>query len=806
MPTSRSFAFPQRSFSLRLTARSARSALSTLSTVAFSLVALSFVSVEAQADDLVRVKYRDKGEYLRLIAAFPEATDCGSTSSDNGREFVVTSDRLSDLQTQGFDVEVVQADLNSFYGSRISGGGLFGDFHTYTEAIAAMDAFVAAYPDLISPKFSIGQTIEGREMWVYKISDNPTVDEDEAEVFFNAYIHAREAITFEIIRNLSDHLLSNYGTDPDVTELVDNREIYLLPVTNPDGVEYNAQTDPGGGGLWRKNRRQNSGGSFGVDLNRNFGFNWGYDNSGSSGSQSSATYRGTAPFSEPETQNIRAFVNSREFGIIINYHSWGDLEIYSPEYDSFLGEDYDELLALTRKRTQHSGYIGGTTWQILYPINGGATDWMQLEETEKPPIFTILTEVGEAFWPPESQIPALVAENLESNLEMIELADNPLRALDPAPSVVDELDTVGRNFTLTWGDPAADPDNPAVAWNLIESTGRTEAAEDFESASARWDLEGFSFSTNRAFSGTQSLHSSQFQDDRNDIAVSRRAYLVEPGDELTFMTWYNIEPDWDYGFVEISADGRTYEPLAGSITTTSNPNGRNTGNGVTGSSGGGWVEATFDLSAYEGQSVWIRFRFQSDGATNRENWYIDDISPWELFATSNVIGSELTESQFTFVNKLDGIYFYRVEAIDPDGDLAPYSPSVRVQVTGAASTPNGPDSRVTWGGIQFAAHHPFQEEARMSFRVPQNLTEGDAIRLTVHDAQGRQAMPPLTGTVGGELRTTSDHIRGRADHGKLLPGSLVELQWTANDVGTGVYFVALTAGEHQSQKRVILMR
>ena len=81
--------------------------------------------------------------------------------------------------------------------------------------------------------------------------------------------------------------------------------------------------------MWRKNRRDNGGGSYGVDLNRNWGFNWGYNNIGSSGSPSSETYRGTAPFSEPETEAVRQFCNAHIFSIVLNFHSYSNLMLYS---------------------------------------------------------------------------------------------------------------------------------------------------------------------------------------------------------------------------------------------------------------------------------------------------------------------------------------------------------------------------------------------------------------------------------------------------------------------------------------------
>ena len=89
--------------------------------------------------------------------------------------------------------------------------------------------------------------------------------------------------------------------------------------------------------------------------------------------------------------------------------------------------------------------------------------------------------------------------------------------------------------------------------------------------------------------------------------------------------WYDIESDWDYAYVEVSADeGVTWEILAGPSSTTDNPNGNSFGAAYTGSSGG-WIEETFDLSAYAGQEVLVRFEYVTDDAINYAGWLIDDV-------------------------------------------------------------------------------------------------------------------------------------------------------------------------------------
>ena len=114
-----------------------------------------------------------------------------------------------------------------------------------------------------------------------KISDNPNTDEPEPEVLYTALHHAREPESLSQLIYYMWYVLENYATDPEVQALVDNTEMYFAPCINPDGYLYNEQTDPNGGGLWRKNRRDNLDGEFGVDLNRNYDFSWGYDDTGS---------------------------------------------------------------------------------------------------------------------------------------------------------------------------------------------------------------------------------------------------------------------------------------------------------------------------------------------------------------------------------------------------------------------------------------------------------------------------------------------------------------------------------------------
>ncbi|HEY2948001.1 MAG TPA: M14 family metallopeptidase, partial [Micromonosporaceae bacterium] len=184
-------------------------------------------------------------------------------------------------------------------------------YHNYAEVVAEIDQAVAAYPNIVK-KFSIGRSYQGREIWAVKISDNVNVDENEPEVLFTHGQHAREHLAVEQAIYILKELTSKYATDSRIKNIVDSRELTIVPSVNPDGAEYDVAT--GSYRSWRKNRQPNAGSSaVGTDLNRNFDYKWGCCN-GSSGSPSSDTYRGASAFSAPETAAIRDYVNSRVIG------------------------------------------------------------------------------------------------------------------------------------------------------------------------------------------------------------------------------------------------------------------------------------------------------------------------------------------------------------------------------------------------------------------------------------------------------------------------------------------------------------
>lgn len=294
--------------------------------------------------------------------------------------------------------------------------GSMGGYYTLAEMESKMDALVAAYPSIVT-KFSIGTSVQGRPLWCIKISDNSNADEtDETEILYVGLQHAREAIGGTSLIFFMQYLAENYGTDSRVTNLVNARELFIIPCINPDGYEYNRSTNPSGGGLWRKNRRLNSGGSYGVDLNRNWSVDWancsGATSSCGSSTQSSDTYWGTAAFSEPETNALRNFIYSRNISLSIDQHCYGpyySLPFGRPSLHTMSTTDqkfYEYTAALLGKYNCHRA--GNSPQTVGYEVAGGMKDWMLLGDIgvgNKGKIYGMTGEAGGgSFWAPTAQI------------------------------------------------------------------------------------------------------------------------------------------------------------------------------------------------------------------------------------------------------------------------------------------------------------------------------------------------------------------------------------------------------------------
>jgi len=170
----------------------------------------------------------------------------------------------------------------------------------------------------LTTDYGAPQSWEGRDLIGLKISDNVNVDEDELAMLVFSNHHAREITTPVIALTAAVNLTNAYGVDPTTTALIDSNEIFIIPSGNPDGYDYVYNVNNN----WRKNRRNNGGGCFGVDVNRNFGAGFPAPCSGSTNACSD-TYKGPSAFSEPEGQALVDLTTAEHFGKVLDFHSFG---------------------------------------------------------------------------------------------------------------------------------------------------------------------------------------------------------------------------------------------------------------------------------------------------------------------------------------------------------------------------------------------------------------------------------------------------------------------------------------------------
>ena len=237
------------------------------------------------------------------------------------------------------------------------------------QVILGLSATSQAYPNItqlvdLNVRFGLPLTADGRKIWALKISDNPDQEEDEPATLFLSGTHGREIGAVVITLDTIDRLTMGYGVDPDITRLVDENEIWVLPVSNPDGYAYVFNTN----NLWRKNRRVFAQG-VGVDVNRNFEFGWSSACAGST-SVEADDFKGPSAESEAETGVVAALVREQNFAKVIDYHSFGHRVAY--EY----GCGQHPFAGLYRNQAIELANLAG--WSGRHrnpPANGLLTTW-----------------------------------------------------------------------------------------------------------------------------------------------------------------------------------------------------------------------------------------------------------------------------------------------------------------------------------------------------------------------------------------------------------------------------------------------
>ena len=579
--------------------------------------------------------------------------------------------RLAELSAANIEYSVLISDVDAYSQS------FAGQYHTLAEIEQILSDIASNYPD-ITDLYSIGTTYQGRDIWCLEITDNPGVDEGEPGVFFMGLHHAREWPTVEICLNIADKLTSQYGIDPDITDVVDNRRLWLVTVVNPDGYYYCHDE----GHDWRKNRHYfTEFDTWGVDLNRNYyGSNNG-DIFGAWGSlvgyssiahnPDSAVYCGPSPFSELETQAIRDIFLENDISASITWHTSGELVMWpwgysvfeqTPDkpYMSWVGSQ----IAYRITRQSGSGTYYPKQSAELYPTTGDTTDWAYgyAQYIQGKTTFAYTIEACNEFHPPAYELDQIIDENFDGALYLLQEAEN-IRNVVPGvlpPEIEEMFNDSDGNYTVLWQqqNPAAEPDY----FQLDELTDLSILTDDAESGSNLWELNGFSLSDTRSQSGTYSYKSRYMEQDVSSM-TSKYPIPITEGMSLSFWCWYDIEEDWDYAFVEVSTNGRSYDIFEK----------------FTGSSGG-WELKEYDLGDYVGNSIFVRFRYTTDQEVTEEGFYVDDISPIANFGTVTTLSNSIVDDYYEIIGRPNGTYYYMVKGHNNEKEWGDFSTLSRMIV------------------------------------------------------------------------------------------------------------------------------
>ncbi|MEP7146140.1 MAG: M14 family zinc carboxypeptidase [bacterium] len=635
--------------------------------------------------------------------------------------------------------------------------GTMGGFLKYSEVTAKLDSMRLQYPNLVSAKFFIDSTINGKKIWTVRVTKDPDAPTGRPEIWYHSLIHAREPESMEHMIYFMYWLLENYNVDPLATYILNNRELYFTPVLNPDGYIYNETTNPGGGGLWRKNRKVNAGGSFGVDLNRNYGtFQfWNSSNGGSSTSASSDTYRGLSPFSENETRGVMKFINTRNIAVVLGSHTYGNYLIKPWAWqDPAPTPDDNKFTEYLADMTKINHYTTGTPSQTVgYFVRGSADDWYYNDSVHSPHrIIAMTPESGTTgFWPTQAEIIPLAQDMLFTNQYTAMIGGAYVY-----PVSVNFNKTVyasGESGTLkikfkNKGLQSAqnlkiECSSPGYYLNIPITFYTYSNLNSFQSDSSSF---GFTISSAAPLNSAIPVNITFKQNDslivyqETKYILTGNGYAVFSDSAENGFTNWTTNQGWAITSAQSHSPTRSYtdSPLGNyadnannSMTMTfpvnlsnssaaylnfwhkynteagydfcyveASSNNGSTWQAITSYNGNlaAWTQQTLDVSAYAAASsqLKIRFTLKSDANTTADGWYVDDI---KLATYNTLIGSVVTNLNLTLAE--EGFYDTSSNSLRQTDTVAVYLKNISSPYSIVDSARGVIDSLTLSGNFEF---------------------------------------------------------------------------------------------------------
>ncbi len=757
------------------------------------ILLLIYVSIALSQDMIVRV-YAPAWKDLTKISPKYDL-DIASARANEYYDIVADQDVLMKIRGSGLSYEIIVFSI-AYIKEQVRAAYL-----SYTEVNDSLQQMVQNYPSICKLDSLPIPTYQGNWMYGVKISDNVHVEEDDEPGFLvDGLHHSREWACIPTVLFFADSMLRAYGTVGNITDIIDNTELYCFPIINADGYLH----DYPSGNWWRKNREP-FGDTTGTDANRNYAGctselegEWGaVDNGKASHRPASDLFAGAYANSGDETRALTRYVKSHICNANMSYHSSGEMLMwpwgwkYQQTPDSALYNHFGNNAADLVQRLGGGYYDRGPIAITIYPVSGSSVDWFYGWSRYVGGVsnLSFTTEIGTSFYQPVSQLDHIIHQNFKALEYLAGICDSIVllvRTIVPPPTLY-PLGTVGEDFTIYWH--AKNPVfNEPLQWEIVELFNPSIIEDDLESGTSRWVLNGFTLSTSQAHSGTHSFWSGNINK-MNHAVYTTHPYLVQTGDSLTFWCRYNLETNYDVAVVEISEDTKYWYNMD---TTRFNGNQSS------------WIRKAYSLNSWVGKSVYFRFRSMTDQYTLNGGFYVDDISPACLFADVNTISSSISDTSYQFTGHAEGEFYYYVKGYNNAWAWGDYSCLERADVVvGIAETPNF-EIRSTIPSLSIFPN-PFRDRIDIGFQTG-NIEMQD-FTLEIYDVSGR---------IIRSFNLSSPASLREAGRAGFLPLAST-ISWDGKDdldreVPAGVYFVRFAASpvgetdDYQKTEKAVLLR
>lgn len=629
--------------------------------------------------------------------------DSESFVPNNGKIAFIAEDHIAELIVKHYEIKILSKDYESelevknkenniLLENGFSLGSYGAGYHTLDEIYTHLQGIADKFGKIATID-TIGFSVENNPIIALEIGNK----ESNTGFLLTSLHHAREpGSATTVIYFLHEFADLHSKGNLSIKYLLNNSYLSWIACVNPDGYIYNIKQKPNGGGLWRKNRGLNNGDEFiGVDLNRNYGPEefWDMPNGGSSTITRSATYRGSEPYSEPETDAVRRYVLRNHFKLALNFHTFGDLVILPNDLEGNLTKDstyLEKLFGHTRKYNQN--VYGIDTISVGYKSRGTHNNFMTNWHRSFP---AVTAEVGTRSVGFYADNPETILEQCKENFNFI--LDSwesifPMLLFDNDPVLLDKnRDGEIEISYVNLGQQYLEPNYYNIivnGWHYKEDFAMLNSAESGYISHSHLDMltQNVSIKYSNNFDGksndfraifypkkvgyTNILKNSCFEE-KDGLILSFGEFYYEPFSQcseifsfsnpkkeeqyLHYEIKYSMERDFDIGTFEISDDKINWEflPVKAGVFHSGQFELFEFGEkfGYHGQEKE-FIYEIFDVAEYKSDSIYLRISLYSDRSRQFEGMEIKDLGiyyPQETFKSVNTPQSSVY---------FDGTYLY----------------------------------------------------------------------------------------------------------------------------------------------------